>query len=101
MQKENIIVLTMQSNEWCPKIITLDEAKKKYPKNFIFDDFSEEWYWVPYGSNSRYTTQKIGGGYSKHDGVVGVYDKTNIEHLNTLAYMCKNSVDLPACCSAE
>ena len=101
MIKENIIVMTMQSNECFPKIITLEEALKEYQKNFVFDEYSEEWYWIPYGSNSRYVTKKIGDGYSKHNGVVGVFDKTNIQHIKTLAYMCVYSVDLPASCSAD
>ena len=102
MIKENIVVMTLQSNECYPKIITLEEAKKNYPEDFVFDDYSEEWYWIPYGSNSRYVTQMIGQGYySRINGVLGVFDKTNIDHLNTMAHMCISSVKLPASCDAE
>src|SRR3989344_4897771 len=90
---ENLVVLRYAFNETCTQVLTIEqlmkdkEVRKRWPNNnYLYEDFrvnlrSKTW-------SFRENSSKIGQGSTVDRSlsyfIIGVYDRTNISHLNAM-----------------
>lgn len=89
-KKEDLVVLMYSDNTCYTRVVTLEEAEQKPRKSsgyFKVDPKKGEW---RREYRFRTVTKKIGESmYMDHGcryGVIGVYDRTKIEHLDSMVY---------------
>lgn len=80
----NIIVLQYADNNCYPKIVTVEDAKKKHP-DFSVDSKRNEWAFEgeKFKIGSRRISHKI---CPVRYGVIGVYHSNSVEELDTMAH---------------
>jgi hypothetical protein len=82
-QRENLVVLAFAQNECCLTIIPIYKASKRLVVN------CEKGTWKVGNSDS---TRKIGEyDYYSGSGIIGVYDKTDVKHLNAMVDEAENN----------
>jgi len=88
IKKGNLVVLMYAPNNCYTNVIKVDRVKDKEFKvdleNRVWS--FQDWKDVPIGrSRSPYDNHS----YERRDGIIGVYDRTNTGHLNSLAHAVK------------
>jgi hypothetical protein len=83
MKLEDLVVLQYASNTCYTTLTRVSEVKVK---NFSVDIEKSTW------SYDEYRDRKIGDArlYGAHFGVIGVYDRTNDQHLNSMLYAARD-----------
>jgi hypothetical protein len=95
MKKEDVIVLQYASNTCYTNVVKLEDAKIKGLK---VDLDKGVWSFegcknIPVGNSRRAYPHNCG---SQHEsGIIGIYDKENIEHLNSMAFHVKEATEKP------
>jgi hypothetical protein len=92
MRIEDLVVLVYTSNECYTNVISYKESQLKPSYKIVIEN--DKWIWIPNSdtkiSSTIGTKRTIyrGNGWSKneagHSGIIGVYDKTDVEHLNRM-----------------
>ena len=87
-KKENIVVVIYTPDKVYPPIITLKEAKKRYGDKLKINLKTGIWSW------GNLIDKMVGSSYQYgqtwyQQPVGGIFDKTNLDHLNSLSYCCR------------
>jgi len=92
-KEENLIVMLGNYDSCYPKIVEFSKVKKRFEEDYWIDLEKGTW-----GSNKgSWVDCKIGSGWgyinrmSDCPDIFGVFDRTNIEHLNTLSFMSRDA----------
>lgn len=94
-KEENLVVMLSNYDEIYPKIVPFFDVKEKFEENYWIDFQKGKWGCNVYGGS--WVDCDIGSGYgyinrmSDCPEIFGIFDKTNISHLNALAFMARNA----------
>ena len=93
IKEENLIVMLGNYNSSFPKIVAFSEVKDRFEKEYWIN--LKEGTWGK--TDGSWVDCSIGSGWgyinrmSDCPDIFGVFDKTNIEHLNSLCFMARNA----------
>ncbi len=89
-KRENLIVLRYAFNECYTQVVSLEEPEVKKQK-IIINELGGTW-----SRSGSESTFKIGEPcyprYKCSYKIIGIYDRTKIEHLNTMVYAANEAV---------
>jgi len=94
---DNLVVLEHSKISSMTEVISVKAALRKYgqePHNLSINTKNKTWSYGSDGPKSLWVpgrfTKNVGDGEESiyNEGVAGVYDKTNIRHLNAMIYTC-------------
>lgn len=92
MNIENLIVLQYANNECYTTVVSVKKATSKH-KSFSVDTTKNKWSYEGKEykiGNSRYIEQ--------HYGVIGVYDRMSIKHLDSMVHDAKEATSSRGYC---
>jgi hypothetical protein len=89
MERNNLIVLVQQQGKYTLTVLTVEDTEKLYKvsHNFHVDDLRGIY------SFDKDRNIEIGKERSSDDGVIGVYDRTNLQHLTSMVNMLRINAD--------
>lgn len=98
IKKENIIVLCYSQNSCCTSVVKLTDSEKQF-SNLELDLSNNKWRFKDgeYNNNQFWNIGRcryVANG--KHFGVIGLYDMTNLEHLNMMAAHSQSATSEPS-----
>ena len=94
-QEKNLVVMLSNYDSISPEIVEFKDVQHRFEKDYWIDLEKGKWGCNIYGGS--WVDCHIGSGYGYIDrmsncpDIFGIFDRTNIEHLNTLSFMERNA----------
>ncbi|MBU0907189.1 MAG: hypothetical protein KKD18_04345 [Nanoarchaeota archaeon] len=99
-REKQLVVLAYADNTCYTRVLSLAEAREVDPALFVYPH-KGTWSFMQRGlSKPGYRERTIGEGIAgergSRGGIIGVYDATNLEHLNAMVHMAREATREPS-----